>query len=475
MRAFYTILVFSRADTSTVNLGKWILRWLFAPLVDAETNRDEDYRAELAAKGEEIERQNSHLASMDIPVGGDVPRSLNIPIPTSPSAMTPRPGSDMYGSPMTPGFGIGFANTPGTLASSMGGSTGHNQATSPGPGPGDYTDQLASPTQQTLDPTRNSVSDRSSDYFTSKMHSTSVDTEKSAGDQTPTALQSPTEPDKEEKKKGSSLFSKKFRDFPRKLGRTPSEVKPQQIQEEGRKVEESDRSSVKEERTFESNLGGFMERIQYGYDEFLAANPGQELTSAITPIPENESPVLEIPPRTAVFIQEETGDTAVACDLYRGSVNTISGDIRKLEKSIPMWLADLLLKVGVSFRGVSSTSLLTTGYDKNSIPYKDPVKLAFTLKPYDGLLPPAVKPDGYVRCWHLPKLIHTNMSRPPLTGPSNHNNSRLNANRMLRAKKVLAYVAERIDPTFTEEPAEGELKPEEYLELYCQNMVCRPP
>lgn len=43
---------------------------------------------------------------------------------------------------------------------------------------------------------------------------------------------------------------------------------------------------------------------------------------------------------------------------------------------------------------------------------------------------------------------------------------------MLRTKKVLAYVAERIDPTFTEEPAEGELRPEEYLELYCQNMVC---
>lgn len=42
---------------------------------------------------------------------------------------------------------------------------------------------------------------------------------------------------------------------------------------------------------------------------------------------------------------------------------------------------------------------------------------------------------------------------------------------MLRAKKILAYVAERIDPTFTEEPAEGELHPEEYLELHCQNTV----
>ena len=49
-------------------------------------------------------------------------------------------------------------------------------------------------------------------------------------------------------------------------------------------------------------------------------------------------------------------------------------------------------------------------------------------------------------------------------------NSRLNANRMLRAKKVLAYVAERIDPQ-PDPPEPGSLKPEEYLELHCQNQV----
>lgn len=49
-------------------------------------------------------------------------------------------------------------------------------------------------------------------------------------------------------------------------------------------------------------------------------------------------------------------------------------------------------------------------------------------------------------------------------------NSRLNANRMLRAKKILAYVAERIDPQpVIQEP--DALKPEDYLELYCQNQV----
>lgn len=51
------------------------------------------------------------------------------------------------------------------------------------------------------------------------------------------------------------------------------------------------------------------------------------------------------------------------------------------------------------------------------------------------------------------------------------NTSRLNANRMLRAKKVLAYVAERIDPPSSDEPEANPMPPEEYLELYCQNKV----
>ena len=189
------------------------------------------------------------------------------------------------------------------------------------------------------------------------MQSTPTADTASQGDQTPIAFpQSPVaEHDKEEKKKGSSLFTKKFRmDFPKKLGRTPSEAKPQQIQEEDEKAEESEKSSVKEEKVFENNLSGFVERIRHEYDEFLVANPGQELASAITPIPENETPVLDVPLRTAVFIQEESGDTAVACDLYRGSVDRISEEIDQLEKSIPQWLAELLLKVGtIAIEGCS--------------------------------------------------------------------------------------------------------------------------
>lgn len=41
---------------------------------------------------------------------------------------------------------------------------------------------------------------------------------------------------------------------------------------------------------------------------------------------------------------------------------------------------------------------------------------------------------------------------------------------MLRAKKICAYVAERIEPQ-PERPDPNALKPEEYLDLYCQDKV----
>jgi WD repeat-containing protein 48 len=44
---------------------------------------------------------------------------------------------------------------------------------------------------------------------------------------------------------------------------------------------------------------------------------------------------------------------------------------------------------------------------------------------------------------------------------------------MLRVKKILAYVAERIE-TPPEKPDPDALRPEEYLELYCYDMVNLP-
>lgn len=75
------------------------------------------------------------------------------------------------------------------------------------------------------------------------------------------------------------------------------------------------------------------------------------------------------------------------------------------------------------------------------------MKISFVLHPWQDSLPSIATTDG---------------------------NNRLNANRMLRVKKILSYVAERIDPTYNEDDADS-LKPEEYLELYCNDQVCTTP
>lgn len=102
---------------------------------------------------------------------------------------------------------------------------------------------------------------------------------------------------------------------------------------------------------------------------------------------------------------------------------------------------------------------------QNTLPPKDIVKVSFILEPFQNLLP-SISSDGY-----LPFSIPFEQAAK---ANSKLSNNRLNANRMLRARKILGYVAERIEapPTKEEAEDEGRLKPEEYLELWCHGQVC---
>lgn len=313
-------------------------------MVDEEIRRDNEYRDSAVAKAEELARLNS--ATIPAP-GDDIPRSVGIPI-SHDSSTTLRPVMDFSASPSIAGFGI---NT-GTPSSVNYLSTSMQSGVSPFPALDVETPDVPGSTHTIPEGGPSSFSDKSSDYFSSRLPA--LDTEKQPMSPSDAASnsglpQSPAEPDKEERKKGSSLFGKKFRmDFPKKLGRTSTDAKPQILEE---KIEESETISVKEEKVYEANISGVIDRIRDEYEEFLSANPARDLVTAITPSAESETPRLDIPSRTAVFIQEETGDTAVASDLFRGSVGRIGQEIERLEKSIPHWLGELLLKV----RGVIHT------------------------------------------------------------------------------------------------------------------------
>jgi WD repeat-containing protein 48 len=148
-----------------------------------------------------------------------------------------------------------------------------------------------------------------------------------------------------------------------------------------------------------------------------------------------ETPVLKPPLNTTILIQEDRPEAGGVADLFEGTVGALGELCDAVERAAPMWLGEVLLR--------------------NQIPHKDISKISFVLEPWQ---PDAtgVDADKYT----------------PLPSIAADGNNRLNANRMLRAKKILAYVAERIEPGAEDEKEkEGALKPEEYLELWCHNQV----
>jgi WD repeat-containing protein 48 len=235
------------------------------------------------------------------------------------------------------------------------------------------------------------------------------------------------EKEKDSGKTGGTTFGlKKFRmgmNFgSMKLGRSSSTAAAEKPVVVDEKAEESE-SSSNHEKEFEDNFLGVVQKLRNEYEKQLAESPDQLVETKVTPSLANDTPVLKLPAGTKVIIQEET--TGGSAEIYRGTVASVGADADLIEERGPQWLGELLLL--------------------NALPPKEPVKVSFVLYPWRDTLPPIVSADG---------------------------NNRLNANRMLRVRKILAYVAERIDPAPEgEEPNQDALRPEEYLELYCNEQV----
>jgi WD repeat-containing protein 48 len=171
---------------------------------------------------------------------------------------------------------------------------------------------------------------------------------------------------------------------------------------------------------------GVIQKIRREYDKQNVDSPTNLVETRITPSLAIDTPVLKLAPNTKVFIQEET--TGGSANIYQGTVEGVGRDADLIEQKAPMWLGDVLLL--------------------NQLPFKEPVKISFVLHPL-GDLPAITSADG---------------------------NNRLNANRMLRVKKILSYIAEKIEaPPDPEETETSILTPEEYLELYCNEQVSATP
>ena len=260
------------------------------------------------------------------------------------SVITPRPTVNGAGRPAgTPGLIIGTA----TPHSNGINSNPQNDQTSTV----DEGTSLEKRTSQNSQP--RSSTDRKSDYFSPSAQARSPVENQNKGSITPgdtslegttlTSTHSPIDGEKEEKAKESSIFGKGFRmKFPKKIGRSSTDVKPAVVDE---RSEESDKSEDKEDKTIQDNLFGTIQKIRYDYEERLHSDPSLHLFSSINPSLFNETPRLRLPPYTTVLIQDERPDSGGVADLYRGTISSVGFDAEVIEKMAPMWLGELILKV----------------------------------------------------------------------------------------------------------------------------------
>ncbi|ORX90173.1 hypothetical protein K493DRAFT_410036 [Basidiobolus meristosporus CBS 931.73] len=151
-----------------------------------------------------------------------------------------------------------------------------------------------------------------------------------------------------------------------------------------------------------------------------------------------ETPPLSIPSDTNIIISEETHEASTSVDIYHGTVGNLGVDYHYIDDVAPIWLLEFLFK--------------------GRIPVKEPVKLSFVLKPHEN----------------------SGLSELP------NGNSRLIANRMLRVRKLLSYIVEKLE---LDQPAtspygkaygsssngvDSTIKPEQWIELCCHDQVLPP-
>ncbi|KAG0023247.1 hypothetical protein BGZ80_009982 [Entomortierella chlamydospora] len=124
-----------------------------------------------------------------------------------------------------------------------------------------------------------------------------------------------------------------------------------------------------------------------------------------TPPTHMDCPTVEIPPHIPVIISEQSREASSSVDLYRGSVGSLGHDYVPIVQVIPTWLLEVLLK--------------------NMIPVKETPKVSFILRPHHDQ--EAAVAAGLNRLGELPG------GTPRLTAP-----------RMLRTRKVIGHVMEKL-------------------------------
>lgn len=326
-----------------VNLGKWVLRYLFASLIEEELERDSQHRMELVNS----QRSNNRLRENAPPLI-QLPESLSEQHKlldqhngsmADEANVAPWISNGNSQLATTPGLSIGIATPYSSIANH--GTHVQNQL------PSTIDENTTLEKRQSHQSQSRVSTETSVDYFSSNPQSPADDHVKppSTPGEGPGEAGSQAFPDvdKEGKtKEGTTLFGKKFRmNFQKKLGRSSAETKPLVIHE---KSEESDKLEAKEDRVLEDSFFGTIQKIRSGYEE-QPTSPLHLVSTGMNPALPNETPLLQLPPSTTVIIQEDRPDSGGVADLYRGTVGSLGQDADQIEEYGPMWLGELLLRV----------------------------------------------------------------------------------------------------------------------------------
>ncbi|KAK9369730.1 hypothetical protein V1509DRAFT_618934 [Lipomyces kononenkoae] len=416
-------------DDQRINLGRWILRNLFANLIEAEITRDSNFRAQkrFALSGRETRRgppgrlSFSHMPPMNS--WNESARNANgtsmlLPTPGLVIGLaTPAPAYNPANPPLHVGADANANATPMPIQSAdMGPTSTATASGGGGPGGAIVTDYFSSALAQVQPPSAAVAPPSSS--TASEIPATPSANDAAAEDQAGDNLST------------SSSLMGRLRSFGKgRLTRTTSTESTKQ--QEGGKIDAGGGGATdgattsgllptveegKVDQSYDDTLAGVLQRIQNEYE----SNGTYDTSNFSVSVP-SETPILQIPTETAIIISEQRVDAGGTMDLYRGTVSSCGedSDVATLQDAAPGWLAEFLLL--------------------NKTPQKELVKVSFVLQPFGDALP--ALPNG---------------------------NARLNAYRMLRTKKILAYVEEKLDSSVKRGPGSSA---DEWLELVCQGQV----
>ncbi|KAK9242641.1 hypothetical protein V1506DRAFT_479838 [Lipomyces tetrasporus] len=419
-------------EDQRINLGRWILRNLFANLIEAEIKRDNTFREQKrrelterdSRRGPPGQLSFSHMPPMTSwSEGARNANGTSMLLPTPGLAIglaTPAPAYNPANPPHVGDSGSMTASVQsldqGLISpSSMSGVTTNGAVVT------DYFSSALSQVQPpsavvALSPTASEIPPAlpttTTTTTTTTATTTTATTNDGSDDQTGDNLSSP-----------SSLMGR-LRSFGKgRLNRTMS-TDAKQLDVKADSAADTSASPTplttveegKVDPSYDDTLAGVLQRIR---NEYSSASGSYGASTFSVSLP-NETPIIKFPNETAIIISEQRVDAGGTVDLYRGTVASCGADqdVETLEEAAPGWLAEFLL--------LSKT------------PQKELVKVSFVLQPYGDALP--ALPNG---------------------------NARLNAYRMLRAKKILAYVEEKLDPDVKRGPGPAD----EWMELVCQGQV----